>query len=58
LPQTPFREEQSRLDVENFYYAQEDEVFAAAARDGSSLAVSQFRQHFPTSAPVYRCAEI
>jgi nucleoside-diphosphate-sugar epimerase len=34
LPQTPFREEQGRLDVENFYYAQEDEVFAAAARDG------------------------
>ena len=31
LPQTPFREEQGRLDVENFYYAQEDEVFAAAA---------------------------
>jgi hypothetical protein len=29
LPQTPFREEQGRLDVENFYYAQEDEVFAA-----------------------------
>ena len=24
LPQTPFREEQGRLDVENFYYAQED----------------------------------
>ncbi|MBR2656084.1 MAG: SDR family oxidoreductase [Loktanella sp.] len=34
LPQTPFREEQGRLDVENFYYAQEDEVFAAAERDG------------------------
>ena len=34
LPATPFREEQPRLDVENFYYAQEDEVFAAAARDG------------------------
>jgi len=34
LPQTPFREDQGRLDVENFYYAQEDEVFAAAARDG------------------------
>src|ERR1700756_3490732 len=24
LPQTPFREEQGRLDVPNFYYAQED----------------------------------
>ncbi|AHF93283.1 NAD dependent epimerase/dehydratase [Opitutaceae bacterium TAV5] len=34
LPQTPFREDQARLDLENFYYAQEDEVFAAAARDG------------------------
>ena len=33
LPATPFREEQPRLDIENFYYAQEDEVFAAAARD-------------------------
>lgn len=39
LPQTPFREEQGRLDVENFYYAQEDEVFAAAARDGYSWSV-------------------
>jgi nucleoside-diphosphate-sugar epimerase len=32
LPATPFREEQPRLDIENFYYAQEDEVFAAATR--------------------------
>src|SRR5277367_4397156 len=32
LPATPFREEQPRLDVENFYYAQEDVVFAAARR--------------------------
>jgi nucleoside-diphosphate-sugar epimerase len=39
LPQTPFREEQGRLDVENFYYAQEDEVFAAAGRDGFSWSV-------------------
>ena len=39
LPQTPFREEQGRLDVENFYYAQEDEVFAAAARDGFAWSV-------------------
>ena len=29
LPQTPFRETQPRLDVANFYYAQEDEVYAA-----------------------------
>jgi nucleoside-diphosphate-sugar epimerase len=39
LPQTPFREEQGRLDVANFYYAQEDEVFAAAARDGFTWSV-------------------
>ena len=39
LPQTPLREEQPRLPVENFYYAQEDEVFAAAARDGFSWSV-------------------
>ncbi|KQM17297.1 NAD-dependent dehydratase [Sphingomonas sp. Leaf24] len=39
LPQTPFREDQGRLDVENFYYAQEDEVFVAAARDGFTWSV-------------------
>lgn len=39
LPQTPFREEQGRLDVENFYYAQEDEVFSAAKRDGFAWSV-------------------
>ncbi|WP_114955045.1 SDR family oxidoreductase [Sphingosinicella terrae] len=39
LPQTPFREDQGRLDVENFYYAQEDEVFAAAERDDFSWSV-------------------
>ena len=39
LPQTPFREEQPRLPVDNFYYAQEDEVFAAAARDGFHWSV-------------------
>jgi nucleoside-diphosphate-sugar epimerase len=39
LPATPFREEQERLDLENFYYAQEDEVFAAAARDGYSWSI-------------------
>ena len=39
LPATPFREEQPRLDVENFYYAQEDSVFAAAERDGFSWTV-------------------
>ena len=39
LPETPFREEQARLDIENFYYAQEDEVFAAAARDGFTWSI-------------------
>jgi nucleoside-diphosphate-sugar epimerase len=39
LPATPFREEQARLGIENFYYAQEDEVFAAAERDGFGWSV-------------------
>lgn len=39
LPATPFREDQPRLDIENFYYAQEDEVFAAAERDSFSWSV-------------------
>ena len=39
LPQTPFREEQGRLDIENFYYAQEDELFAAARQDGFGWSV-------------------
>src|SRR6202789_4407017 len=39
LPATPFREDQPRLDIENFYYAQEDEVFAAARRDGFGWSV-------------------
>ena len=33
LPDTPLRETQPRLPVENFYYAQEDEVYAGAERD-------------------------
>jgi len=39
LPPTPFREDQPRLDLKNFYYAQEDEVFAAAGRDGYSWSI-------------------
>jgi nucleoside-diphosphate-sugar epimerase len=39
LPATPFREVQGRLEVANFYYAQEDEVFAAAQRDGFTWSV-------------------
>ncbi|TKB96775.1 SDR family oxidoreductase [Pedobacter cryophilus] len=39
LPETPLREEQPRLDLKNFYYAQEDEVYAAAKRDGFTWSV-------------------
>jgi nucleoside-diphosphate-sugar epimerase len=39
LPATPFREEQPRLDIDNFYYAQEDELFAAAHRHSFSWSV-------------------
>jgi nucleoside-diphosphate-sugar epimerase len=39
LPETPFREEQGRLPFQNFYYTQEDEVFAAAKRQGFSWSV-------------------
>jgi nucleoside-diphosphate-sugar epimerase len=38
-PETPFREEMPRLPVENFYYVQEDEVFAAAERHDFSWSV-------------------
>ena len=39
LPETPLREEHPRLDLENFYYAQEDEVYAGAARDGFTWSI-------------------
>ncbi|WP_238298494.1 SDR family oxidoreductase, partial [Methylobacterium soli] len=39
LPQTPFREDQARLPIANFYYVQEDAVFAAAERRGFSWSV-------------------
>jgi nucleoside-diphosphate-sugar epimerase len=32
LPATPFREGQPRLDIENFYYAQEDDLRRSRAR--------------------------
>ncbi|ERM81985.1 hypothetical protein P872_07460 [Rhodonellum psychrophilum GCM71 = DSM 17998] len=38
-PLTPFREDHPRLDTPNFYYAQEDEVYAAAARDGFTWSI-------------------
>ncbi|WP_024646917.1 SDR family oxidoreductase [Pseudomonas syringae] len=50
LPQTPFRESQPRLDIENFYYAQEDEVFAAAEQDDFTWSVH--RPHTVTGVAV------
>src|SRR6187397_2034373 len=38
-PDTPFSEEQARLPYENFYYVQEDILFAAAERDGFTWTV-------------------
>lgn len=39
LPLTPLREEHPRLDIENFYYAQEDEVYAAASQAGFTWSI-------------------
>lgn len=39
MPDTPFHEEEERLDAPNFYYAQEDELFAAAGRAGFTWSV-------------------
>jgi nucleoside-diphosphate-sugar epimerase len=39
MPDTPFHEEEPRLDTPNFYYAQEDELFAAAAKQGFTWSV-------------------
>jgi nucleoside-diphosphate-sugar epimerase len=38
-PDTPFSEEQPRLPYQNFYYEQEDILFAAAERDGFTWSV-------------------
>jgi nucleoside-diphosphate-sugar epimerase len=38
-PPTPLREAQPRLALDNFYYAQEDEVYAAAERDGFTWSI-------------------
>jgi len=38
-PDTPFSEEQARLPFENFYYVQEDILFASADRDGFTWSV-------------------
>jgi nucleoside-diphosphate-sugar epimerase len=39
MADTPFREEEPRLTTPNFYYAQEDELFAAAERAGFTWSV-------------------
>jgi nucleoside-diphosphate-sugar epimerase len=39
LPETPVREDQPRLSLPNFYYAQEDEVYAASERDGFTWSI-------------------
>lgn len=39
LPETPVREEHPRLPLPNFYYAQEDEVYAAAEKDGFTWSI-------------------
>jgi nucleoside-diphosphate-sugar epimerase len=39
MPDTPFREDEPRLPVENFYYDQEDELWAAAGRQGFGWSV-------------------
>jgi nucleoside-diphosphate-sugar epimerase len=39
VPITPFREEQGRQPVDNFYYEQEDRLFEAAQRYGFSWSV-------------------
>jgi nucleoside-diphosphate-sugar epimerase len=39
VPDTPFRESQGRQDVDNFYYEQEDRVFAGAQRQGYTWSV-------------------
>jgi nucleoside-diphosphate-sugar epimerase len=38
-PPTPVREEQARLNLPNFYYNQEDELYAASKRDGFTWSV-------------------
>ena len=39
MPDTPFSEDEPRLPVDNFYYAQEDELMAAADRQGFAFSV-------------------
>ena len=39
MPDTPFRESEPRLPTPNFYYAQEDELWAAAGKQGFGWSV-------------------
>jgi nucleoside-diphosphate-sugar epimerase len=39
MAETPFHEDEPRLDVPNFYYTQEDELFAAAKKQGFTWSV-------------------
>lgn len=39
MAETPFHEDEPRLDVPNFYYTQEDELFSAAAKQGFTWSV-------------------
>ena len=39
LPETPFHEDEPRLPVQNFYYDQEDALWAAAAEQGFTWSV-------------------
>jgi nucleoside-diphosphate-sugar epimerase len=43
MAETPFHESEPRLDYPNFYYAQEDELFVSAAKNGFSW--SSHRSH-------------
>lgn len=57
MPDTPFSEGEPRLDVANFYCAQEDELFAASARQSwsttSGLGCStRVRKYSPIDDPV------
>jgi hypothetical protein len=47
--ETPFRETQPRLPVENFYYVQEDILFEAATHGGFTWSVR--RPHTSSATP-------
>jgi hypothetical protein len=55
LPPTPFREEQPPLDLESFYYAQEDEVIIGLA---FSVALMGIAAGYIARLPGRRVAEV